>query len=87
MACSRPGEPERYRGMIYEALLNRGDHYLLLADYARLRAAQARVDALWRDPQAWAARAIRNVAAMGPFSSDRTIREYVDKVWTAPARR
>jgi len=80
-----PGEPERYRGMI-EALLNR-DTYMLMADFADYVATQARVDALWRDPQAWAARAIRNVAAMGPFSSDRTIREYVDKVWTAPARR
>ena len=80
-----PGEPERYRGLI-ESLLNR-DTYLLMADFTDYVATQARVDALWRDPSAWAQCAIRNVAAMGPFSSDRTIREYMQKVWTAPARR
>lgn len=80
-----PGEPERYRGLI-EGLLNR-DTYMLMADFADYVATQGRVDALWRDPAAWAQCAIRNVAAMGPFSSDRTIREYVQKVWTAPPRR
>jgi starch phosphorylase len=80
-----PGEPERYRGLV-DGLLNR-DTYLLMADFADYVATQGRVDALWRDPGAWAACAIRNVAAMGPFSSDRTIREYVDKVWTAPKWR
>ena len=80
-----PGETERYRGLI-EGLLNR-DLYMLMADFADYVATQARVDALWREPAAWGACAIRNVAAMGPFSSDRTIREYVEKVWTAPKRR
>jgi glycogen phosphorylase len=80
-----PGEPDRYRGLI-DGLLNR-DTYLLMADFADYVATQGRVDALWRDPAAWARCAIRNVAAMGPFSSDRTVREYVEKVWTAPARR
>jgi starch phosphorylase len=80
-----PGERERYRGLI-EGLLNH-DTYMLMADFADYVATQARVDALWRDPSAWAQCAIRNVAAMGPFSSDRTIREYVEKVWTAPERR
>jgi glycogen phosphorylase len=79
-----PGEPERYRGLV-DGLLNH-DSYLLLADFADYVAAQGRVDALWRDPAAWAGRAIRNVAAMGPFSSDRTVREYVEKIWVAPKR-
>ena len=35
----------------------------------------------------WTECTIKNVAAMGPFSSDRTIREYAEKVWTAPKRR
>ena len=80
-----PGEPERYRGLI-DGLLNR-DPYLLMADFADYGATQARVDALYREPAAWATRALLNVAAMGSFSSDRTVREYVEKVWTAPARR
>jgi starch phosphorylase len=80
-----PGERERYRGLV-EGLLNR-DTYMLMADFADYLATQARVDALWRDRAAWSERAILNVAAMGPFSSDRTVREYVEKVWTAPRRR
>jgi glycogen phosphorylase len=80
-----PGEPERYRGLI-DGLLNR-DTYMLMADFADYVATQGRVDALWKDKAAWAECAIKNVAAMGPFSSDRTIREYVEKVWTAPKRR
>jgi glycogen phosphorylase len=78
-----PGEPERYRGLI-DGLLNR-DTYLLTADFADYVAAQGRVDALYREPAAWAARALLNIAAMGAFSSDRTVREYLAKIWTAPA--
>jgi starch phosphorylase len=79
-----PDEPQRYRGLV-DGLLNH-DTYLLTADFGDYVATQGRVDALWRDPAAWAERAIRNVAAMGPFSSDRTVGEYADKVWTAPVR-
>ena len=78
------GEPDRYRGVV-DTLLQR-DTYMLLADFADYLAAQARVDALYRDPAAWARRALLNIAAMGQFSSDRTIREYVEKIWTAPTR-
>ncbi|MCA0241168.1 MAG: glycogen/starch/alpha-glucan phosphorylase [Proteobacteria bacterium] len=73
-------EPGRYRGLV-DALLWGGDHYLLLADYEAYRAAQARVDALYREPRAWARKAIANVAGMGAFSSDRTIAEYARQIW------
>ncbi|KQX84524.1 glycogen/starch/alpha-glucan phosphorylase [Variovorax sp. Root473] len=75
-----PGEPARYQG-IYDALVNWGDHYLLLADYASYVAKQAEVDALYRDAQAWTHMAILNVAGMGAFSSDRTIAEYAHEIW------
>jgi starch phosphorylase len=79
-----PGEPDRYRGLVDG--LHSHDHYMLLADFADYVATQARVDALYRDPAAWASRALLNIAAMGQFSSDRTIRDYVEKIWTAPTR-
>ena len=79
-----PDEPGRYRGLI-DSLLGGGDHYLLLADYADYVATQDRVDALYRDRAAWAAKAIVNVAGMGPFSSDRTIRQYAQDIWRVDA--
>ena len=75
-----PQEPSRYTA-IYDVLVNWGDQYLLLADYASYIAAQERVDALYRAPDAWARKALRNVAGMGPFSSDRTIAEYARDIW------
>ena len=75
-----PGEPARYRGLV-DSLLWGGDHYLLLADFDAYVAAQARVDALYQDRIAWVRKAIANVAGMGPFSADRTIRAYADEIW------
>ena len=45
------------------------------------------VDALYADRAAWAERALRNIAGMGRFSVDRTITEYVDRVWRPSAPR
>ncbi|HZE92938.1 MAG TPA: glycogen/starch/alpha-glucan family phosphorylase, partial [Rhizobacter sp.] len=75
-----PDEKERYRTLV-DALLWHGDHYLLLADYDAYVQAQQRVDTLYRDSSAWAARAIANVAGMGVFSADRTIRQYAKEIW------
>jgi starch phosphorylase len=75
-----PDQPDRYQPIV-RSLLDHGDHYLLLADYAQYVATQERVDELYVHGDAWTATAIRNVAAMGPFSSDRTIREYASHIW------
>jgi starch phosphorylase len=81
-----PGEPGRYRDLV-SSLLWGGDHYLLLADYESYVVAQARVDALYRDREAWARKAITNVAGMGMFSADRTIAEYARQVWQIETQR
>jgi starch phosphorylase len=75
-----PGEPDRHKPIV-DALLQHGDRYLVLADFADYMAAQDEVDRLWADPDAWSSRAIRNVAGMGQFSSDRAIAEYAQRIW------
>ncbi|ENO85108.1 glycogen/starch/alpha-glucan phosphorylase [Thauera linaloolentis] len=75
-----PAEPARYQ-QIFDTLVNWGDHYLLLADFASYLRAQERVDALYRQPEEWTRRAVLNVAGMGVFSSDRTIAEYARTIW------
>lgn len=57
------------------------DHYLLLADYASYIASQDEVDILYQQPHEWARTSILNTAAMGKFSSDRTIAEYARDIW------
>jgi len=80
-----PDEPNRYRGLV-DALLWGGDHYKLLADYDAYVAAQSRVDALYRNGEAWVRCAIANVSGMGGLSSDRAIRDYATKIWGVAPR-
>jgi len=75
-----PNDRKRYHD-IFNSLVNYGDHYLLLADYADYVATQNKVDHLYLTPAEWQRKAILNVAGMGSFSSDRTIREYAIDTW------
>ncbi|AUX71235.1 glycogen phosphorylase [Erwinia pyrifoliae] len=75
-----PQEPGRYRN-IFDSLVNLGDHYQLLADYRSYVDTQDKVDKLYRNQEAWTRCALHNIANMGYFSSDRTIKEYADDIW------
>ncbi len=68
---------------ILASLLKGGDYYMHLADLRSYSEAQQRLGALYLDRDAWATRAILNVAAAGRFSSDRAITEYANEIWGA----
>ena len=75
-----PGKPRALSSIKY-SLLDGGDPYLCLADYDSYSKAQERVDAAYRDQSDWARMAILNTAKMGKFTSDRSIKDYVERIW------
>jgi starch phosphorylase len=79
-----PGEHGAF-SHLHGSLLRGGDPYMVLADFRAYCDCQARVDAAFRDRDAWARMAIINTARMGKFSSDRTIREYAEDIWRLDA--
>ncbi|QDU21992.1 glycogen/starch/alpha-glucan phosphorylase [Urbifossiella limnaea] len=77
-----PDEPGAFEA-IRETLLGKGDYYMHLADLTEYVETQRGVMALYADRDAWAKKAVHNVARSGKFSSDRTIFEYCRDVWRA----
>ncbi|MEW6432641.1 MAG: glycogen/starch/alpha-glucan phosphorylase [Myxococcota bacterium] len=74
-----PKEPELFGPLVRN--LAESDPYLVLADFDSYADAQARVAAHWAKPDDWVTSSILNVARMGFFSSDRSIRDYAERVW------
>ena len=75
-----PDDKTRYAGLM--GGLYEGDWFMLAADFDSYATAQRAVDTRWNDRDAWVASTVRNVARVGWFSSDRTIREYAREIWT-----
>jgi glycogen phosphorylase len=76
-----PDQPDEFRGLVHD-LLER-DQYLLLADFRAYADCQKRVEEAFKDQAAWHRMAVLNIAKMGKFSSDRTIKEYAAEIWKA----
>ncbi|MEP9402292.1 glycogen/starch/alpha-glucan phosphorylase [Sphingomonas sp. VNH70] len=72
-------DPDRYKGLIEG--IETSDWFLCAADFDSYAQAQRDVDRRWQDRSGWNASAIRNVAGVGWFSSDRTIAEYARDIW------
>jgi starch phosphorylase len=73
-------DPNRFAPLV-DALLRKGDYYMLLADYRAYVTAQEAVGKLFMDKDAWTRKSILNTACMGKFSSDRSVMEYADHIW------
>ncbi len=74
-----PGDTGLFKPLV-DNLLSR-DEYLVLADYQSYVACQEEASRVYDDRAEWTTKSILSVARMGKFSSDRSIREYVEKIW------
>ncbi|WP_353370715.1 glycogen/starch/alpha-glucan phosphorylase [Aliiglaciecola sp. NS0011-25] len=79
-----PGKPGALSSLKH-SLLDGGDPYLVLADFEAYSQAQNKVDIAYRDSKDWARMAILNCARMGKFTSDRSVQDYVDRIWKLDA--
>lgn len=77
------GDTEQFKPLV-ESLLSDHDPYLLILDFESYLACQKRVNDVFLDQEQWARMSILNVARMGKFSSDRTIRQYAEEIWGVP---
>ncbi|MBW1636323.1 MAG: glycogen/starch/alpha-glucan phosphorylase [Deltaproteobacteria bacterium] len=77
------GDKSLFKPLV-DSLLNKHDPYLLIADFESYLECQERVNELFFDRETWTRKAILNVARMGKFSTDRTIRQYSEEIWGIP---
>ncbi len=75
-----PDEHAAFKPLV-DALLDRGDYFLTLADFAAYSEAHQRIAEAWKEPSRWWKMAIINSASMGKFSSDRSIMDYARTIW------
>lgn len=73
------GNPSLFRPLVDSLLYH--DEYMLMADYESYVRCQDRVDAIYRSQEQWTKMSILNVARIGRFSSDRSIRDYANNIW------
>ena len=81
-----PGQPGALSS-IKNSLLNLGDPFLVLADFASYKEAHQRAQQMYKDKARWAKAAIINSATMGNFSSDRSIHDYARDIWNLKSQK
>ncbi|KAL3883611.1 hypothetical protein ACJMK2_029857 [Sinanodonta woodiana] len=74
-----PDDPAQFRNIFQNLISN--DHYCILADFEPYVDIQKRISDIYQRPMEWAQLSLRNIAASGKFSSDRTVAEYAREIW------
>ncbi|WP_407929144.1 glycogen/starch/alpha-glucan phosphorylase [Desulfomarina profundi] len=77
------GNKDLFKPLV-DSLMDKHDPYLLLLDLESYIDCQKRVNRAYLDQENWTRTAILNVARMGKFSTDRTIKEYAEEIWGIP---
>ena len=75
-----PGNTEDAKSIV-DRLTSDGEPFFVLRDFRAYAEAQARVDALYATADEWSRHALVNCLGMGFFSSDRSVREYAERLW------
>ncbi len=75
-----PGQPGALSSL-KQSMLEGGDPYFVLADFESYVKANIELDIAYKDKTRWANMAILNTSKMGKFTSDRSVQDYVDKIW------
>ena len=78
-----PDDPGLHKSLVH-SIIER-DEYMVLKDFDSYLQAQELAEKIYLQPDVWTRMAIRNVAAMGRFSSDRTVSEYARDIWGVSA--
>ncbi|BDR52241.1 alpha-1,4 glucan phosphorylase [Bombiscardovia nodaiensis] len=73
------GERSTYRNLVEDWLSK--DYFMTLADFSAYMDIQSEIDEAYRDQRGWARKAIINVANSGFFSSDRAVKDYLERIW------
>uniref|UniRef100_A0AAX7TG57 Alpha-1,4 glucan phosphorylase n=1 Tax=Astatotilapia calliptera TaxID=8154 RepID=A0AAX7TG57_ASTCA len=74
-----PKNPELFKDLT--EMLFKYDRFKVFADFEAYVKCQEKVSKLYKNPVEWTKMVIKNIAATGKFSSDRTIKEYATEVW------
>jgi starch phosphorylase len=75
-----PEDPTLFQPIV-DSLLEHGDRFLVLADFAEYSRCQKIIEREFQDTARWTEKSIINAANMGKFSGDRAIAEYVEDIW------
>lgn len=79
--CFSNGNGEMFKSIVEDLFDTYRDPYLHLLDLEDYLRCQHEVGLAYQEPKTWYKKAILNVANMGKFSSDRTIKEYAEDIW------